>query len=102
MTYYVECPEENCNKNYVGVTSCRLSERVIDHDSRDKNYHIFKHLIEREHRPSILQEFSTLGGNYRKNKFCRKVAVSLLTKKKRSTVNTEEKSIPLELFNWSH
>ena len=41
MTYYVECPEENCNENYVVVTSCRLSERVIDHGNRDKNYPIF-------------------------------------------------------------
>ena len=41
MTYYVECPEENCNENYVVVTSCRLSERVIDHGNWDKNYPIF-------------------------------------------------------------
>ena len=47
-TYYVECPEENCNKNYVGQTVCRLSERVIGHNGRDKNSHIFKHCVERE------------------------------------------------------
>ena len=41
MTYYVECPEENWNENYVVITSCRLSERVFDHGSRDKNYSIF-------------------------------------------------------------
>ena len=99
ITYYVECPEENCNENYVGETGRRLSERVIDHNGRDKNSHIFKYSIEREHRPPSLQELSVLGGNYRKNKFRRKVAESLLTKEKRSTLHTKGKSIPLKLFN---
>ena len=48
ITYYVECPEENCNDNYVGEVSCRLSERVIDHNGPDKYSHIFKHSVERE------------------------------------------------------
>ena len=26
ITYYVECPEENCNENYVRETSRRTSE----------------------------------------------------------------------------
>ena len=43
ITYYVECPKENCNKNYVGETGLRLSERVIDHNGRDKTSHLFKH-----------------------------------------------------------
>ena len=54
ITYYVEYPEENCYENYVGETGRRLSERVIDHNGRDKNSHIFKHSVEREHRPSSL------------------------------------------------
>ena len=87
ITYYVECPEDNCNKNYVGKTGRRLSKRVIDHNGRDKDSHIFKDSVEREHRHPSLQEFSILGGNYRKNKFRRKVAGSLLRKEKRSTLN---------------
>ena len=74
ITYYVECPEENCYKNYVGETGRRLSERVIDHNGQDKNSHLFKHSIEKEHRLPSRQEFSILGGNYHKNTFCRKVA----------------------------
>ena len=96
IKYYVECPEKNSNENYVGETGRRLSERVIDYNGRDKNSHIFKHFVESEH---LVQEFSILGGNYRKNKFRRKVAESLLIKEKRSTLNTQEKSITLELFN---
>ena len=59
----------------------------------------FKHSVEREYRPPSLQEFSILGGNYRKNKFRRNVAESLFIKEKRSTLNAKDKSIPLELFN---
>ena len=99
ITYHAECPEENCNENDVEVTGHRLSERNIDHDGRDKSSHILKYSVEREHRPLSLQEFSTLGGTYRKNKFCRIVALSLLLKEKRSTLNKQEKSISLKLFN---
>ena len=97
-TYYVECPEENCNENHVEETGRRLLKRVIDHNGRDKNSHIFKHLVEREHKSPSLQQFSIMGGSYRKNKFHRKAAESLLVKETRSTLNTQE-SIPLELFN---
>ena len=72
ITYYVECPEENCNENYVGETGRRLSVSVIDHNGQGKNSHIFKHSVEREHRPPSLQEFSILGGNYHKNKISQK------------------------------
>ena len=54
ITYYVECPEENCNESYVGETGRRLLERVTDHNGQDKNTHIFKHSVEREHRPPSL------------------------------------------------
>ena len=69
ITYYVECPEEICNENYVGKTGRRLSERVIDHNGRDKNSQISKRSVGREKRSPSLQEFSILGSNYRKNKF---------------------------------
>ena len=74
IKYYVECPEENCNENYVQETGPRLSERIIDHNGRDKNSHTFKHSVDREHRPPSLHEFSILGSSYHKNKFRRKVA----------------------------
>ena len=93
ITYYVECPEENCNENYVGEIGCRLSERVLDHNGRDKTV-IYLNILLRGNL-----EFSILSSNYCKNNFCRKVAESLLMKEKQSTLNTQEKSIPLMLFN---
>ena len=61
---------ENC----VEESGRILSERVIDHNGRDKNFHIFKNSVEREHRASTLHEFSILRGDYRKYKFPRKDA----------------------------
>ena len=58
IKYYVECPKENCNEIYVAETGRRLLERVIDHNDWDKNFHIFRHSVETEHRLPSLQEFS--------------------------------------------
>ena len=93
ISYCVECPEENFNENYVGKTGLRLSKRVIIHNGGDTNFHILKHLVEREHRAPSIHEFGILGDNYLKTKFCRKVTKSLLTKEKRSTLNTQEESV---------
>ena len=71
IIYYNECPEGNCSEKYVGETSRRLPERVIDHNGWDKNSNIFKHSVGREQRSPSLQEFSILGGNYRMSKFRR-------------------------------
>ena len=99
ISYCVECPEENFNENYVGKTGLRLSKRVISHNGWDTNFHILKHSVEREDMATSLHAFSILGGNYLKTKFCRKVTKSLLTKEKRSTLNTQEKSVLDKLSN---
>ena len=99
ISYCVECPEENFNENYVGKTGLRLSKRVISHNGGDTNFHILKHSVEREYMAPSLHAFSFLGGNYLKTKFCRKVTKSLLTKEKRSTLNTQEKSVLDKLSN---
>ena len=40
IAYYVECPEENCNENFVVETDHKLPARVIDHNGWDKNSYI--------------------------------------------------------------
>ena len=81
----------------VGETGRRLSERVIDH--REKTRHVPKHCVEKEHKLHFLEDFMILGTNYRKNKFRRKISELLYIKEKRSSLNTQEKSVPLKLFN---
>ena len=40
-----------------------------------------------------------LGANYKKNKFRTKISESMYIKEKRSPLNTQEKFVPLKLFN---
>ena len=41
--YYNEYPEEQCNKNYIGETGRRISERIIDHAGRDSRSYVYKY-----------------------------------------------------------
>ena len=41
IVYYNECPEEQCNENYIGETGRRISERIIDHAGRDSKSYIY-------------------------------------------------------------
>ena len=72
---------------------------MIDHSGPNKISHVLKHCIEKEHKLLSLEDFMTLGTNYRKNKFRRKISESLYIKEKCSSLNTQEKSAMLKLFN---
>ena len=99
VTYYVKCPEESCREDYIGKIGRRLSEHVIDHSGLDKNSHVLKYCIEQEHKLSSLEDFMILRTNYKKNKLRRKISKSLYMKEKRLSLNIQEKSVPLKLFN---
>ena len=73
LTYYVKCPVETCREDYIGETGRRLSERVIDHSGHDKNDHVPKQCIEKEHKLPSLEDFIILGTNCN-NKFRRKIS----------------------------
>ena len=69
IVYYNECPEEQCNKNYIGETRRRINERIIDHAGRDSKSYIYKNCIETGHRSSDINDFKIIGGNICKNVF---------------------------------
>ena len=97
VTYYVKCPVETCREDYIHERGWRLSEWVIDHSGRDKKSHV--HCNENEHKLPSFEDFIILATNYKKNKFRRKISESL-HKEKCSSLNTQEKSVLLKLFNW--
>jgi len=49
IVYKYTCPGENCSTTYIGETGRRLSERVKDHQYRDKKSHILKHSESLDH-----------------------------------------------------
>ena len=96
--YYAACPEPGCAEDYIGETGRRLNERVIYHNGRYKKSHLYKHSQESNHPCVALSDFEIIGSNFQNQKFKRKIAESLLIREKRSSLNTQEMSIPLKLF----
>ena len=99
VTYYVKYLEKICREDYTGETGRRLSECVINHSGSDKNSHVLKYWIKKEHKLPFLEDFMILRTNCKKSRFRRKLSDSLYIKEKRSPLSTQEKSVTLKLFN---
>ena len=98
IVYYIKCPVEQCNENYIGEIRRRISERIIDHAGRDSNSYVYKHCIETGHRSPDINDFKIIGSNFCKNVFKRKIA-ELLIKQLNPTLDKHEKLIERKHFN---
>ena len=99
IVYHSFCSAENCNENYIGESARWLDERMKDHNGRDRNSHLFKHSVESRHDPVLKNDFRIIGKGYRNNTSRRKIAEGLFMKKMKPSLNIQEKSVKLELFN---
>ena len=61
VVYNNTCPESGCVEDDTGGTDRRLNERVIDHNGRGKNSHLFKHSEESNHPCVALSDFKIIG-----------------------------------------
>ena len=66
--------EPGCVEDKTGKAGRRLNERVIDHNGRDKNSHLYKHLQESNQRCVALSDFKIIRSNFQNQKFERKIA----------------------------
>ena len=100
LIYHSVCNNDDCDGDYIGEIPWRLkkSERVKDHNEHDKSSHLVEHSIESGHDPVCHRNFRILDKGY-SNTFKRKVAEVLFIKKHKSSLNVQEKSVKLELFN---
>ena len=98
--YCCKCPENNCDDFHIGETDRRISERITDHNKRDKKSHPLQHL--QNMKDTCLGKrlcWSGLTGfNYR-SKIKRNISESLYIKSKKPTLNIKETSMKLNLFN---
>ena len=76
-----------------------MLERVKDHNDRDTSSHIFKHCVVADHQFVSYDDLRIVGRNYRNNKRKRKIAKALLIKNLKPSLNVQEKSVSLRLFN---
>ena len=99
IAYYGICPETDCSENYIGETARRISERVKDHTGKDVHSHLFKHEVESGHKVLDVINYSNIGKRYGNNIKKRKIAEALLIKEIKPTLNRQDQSIALRLFN---
>ena len=72
---------------------------MIDHSGRDDKLHLYEHAEKTGHGNVNIHYFEILSNGYRNNKFKRKLAEPLHIKHERPTLNVQEQSVPLKLFN---
>ena len=84
IVYLGTYPEDNCSDHYIGESRHQISERIIDHNSRDKKSHIFKHSSEKCHNDFHTNSFKVIGNGFKNNSFKRKVSEALQIKQIKS------------------
>ena len=99
LVYYVKCPDQSCNQDYLGETGHRIIERTADHCDKDKHSHLLKHACNENHKHIDLDNRKVIYSGYHNNRFKRKISEALYIKQYKPTLNTQEQSIPLKLFN---
>ena len=67
LVYHVECLEESCNNDYVEKTTRNITERLIDYSGKDKNFHILKHQIKKEHPCPQYKKLRIIGSSFCNN-----------------------------------
>ena len=101
MAYFTKpnVPILNVMKHISGEIGRRLSERIIDHSGRGDKSHLYEHAEKTGHENVNIDHFEILLNDYKNNKFKRKLVETLHIKHKRPTLNVQEQSVPLKLFN---
>ena len=98
VVYLYKCPVTECGASYVGETSRRISERILDHQKRDKNSHILHHSVSSNHPVAAKNNFKIIGemfGGYQK----RKIAEAICIKDIKPNLNVQGQSFTLKLFD---
>ena len=96
VVYQAKCPD--CSETYIGETARRLEERVEEHAKKDKNSHLLRHARLKGHRPVSMDDFSILSKNF-KNYYSRKISEAIAIKKNKPSLNKQDMSVPIVLFN---
>ena len=99
LAYLSRCPSTDCPDSYIGETARRLSERAMDHADRDTKSHIVRHFLNSKHETVNIENFKILKMRYNNNTCKRRISEALFLKQYRSSINVQDNSVPLQLFN---
>ena len=83
----------------IAIITRRTNNRVLEHAGKNKKSHMLQHTLQSGHPSVSLDDFKILEKGFNHNRVKRKILEVLLIKQYRPTLNTQENSISLELFN---
>ena len=89
----------NCDETCIEQVGRRFSERIVNHSGRDDKSHLYEHAEKTEYENVKIYHSEILSNGYKNNKFKRKFAEALHIKHERPTLNAQEQSLPLKLFD---
>ena len=89
VVYCYKCSENDWDDFYVGETDRWISERIIEHNKRDKNTHPLQHAQNKTHSRVWVNDFTIVNNNCR-SKIKRKISESSYIKSKKPMLNTKE------------
>ena len=94
LIYYTKCPDASCTEDYFGETGRRIIARVADHAGKNKQSHLLKHALTRNHQYVDLSNMKIIDFNFHNNKFKRKISevdqvISAITEFPRAVSRTE-------------
>ena len=99
LVYYSKCPELTSNEDYLGETGRTVIERSADHCGKDKQSHQLRYALNNNHKTVDLKDFKIIDSTYHNNRFKRKISEALSVKQYKPSLNTQEQSLQLKLFN---
>ena len=97
LVYYVKCPE--FQEDYIEEIGRRLHKWICDYNGKDSKSHMLKHSLENNHKQVSFEDFRILRNGYTNSKIKRKISEALFIKELRPSLNTQETSVPLLLYN---
>ena len=99
LVYFSRCPPAACADSYIGETARHLSERIVDQAGRDTKPHIVRHCLNSNHETVNNEHFKILNMGYNNNTYRRIISKALFVKQYQPSLNVQDNSVPLELFN---
>ena len=94
-----EVSGSKCSENYTGEVARRLQERVDEHAWKDSKSHVLQYTHQSGHTTVSIVNFRSVKRGFKNHKIKRKISEALLTKKYRPSLNKQENSLFLMLFN---
>ena len=87
------------HESYIGETGRRLQDLVDEHTGKDCKSNILRHSYQENHKNVSRNNFQILGNGYKKMKFKQKLSEALYIKQLCPSLNMQETSVALKLFN---